>query len=393
MLESGTDRQTAVGDAATGDRPTPAALAVRVAAFRGNGQAVDAGSLPAWDRAAEPRRRTWLSRLMHVAAWCVTLGLLVVAALRISYHDAAVPLIWLNAFTLYVYLPAYVVLAVAVRRHHWLLAAASAAVVVCHVAWIAPDFQPATQYPRATSTTAAASPPVRIFFANVRATNENYNGILSEIANADPDIVVLVEFHRWAVRMRSLQWDSVMKPFVYGTPLANPHPGEVVVFSKLPVERQKKVWAAGRVCQEVDIPLAGTSLRLFCLHSPRPYMSLPQGYKAYWEKVTRLISEQPTPLAVIGDFNGTQHSSVYQRLTSTGLRSAHVDRGRGYATTWPNGQQFVPPIRIDHALISPDVECLDIAEGVGSGSDHRPLIVEIRVHATEGRASEAAAGG
>jgi endonuclease/exonuclease/phosphatase (EEP) superfamily protein YafD len=66
-------------------------------------------------------------------------------------------------------------------------------------------------------------------------------------------------------------------------------------------------------------------------------------------------------------------------LIAMGLRSAHVDRGRGYATTWPNGRLPFPPIRIDQALLSPDVECLRIEEGIGVGTDHEPLIVDVRV--------------
>jgi hypothetical protein len=39
----------------------------------------------------------------------------------------------------------------------------------------------------------------------------------------------------------------------------------------------------------------------------------------------------------------------------------------------------VPPIRIDQAFLSPDVECLGIAEGVGRGSDHKPLILDLLI--------------
>ena len=73
------------------------------------------------------------------------------------------------------------------------------------------------------------------------------------------------------------------------------------------------------------------------------------------------------------------HEGVADRL-----RSAHVDRGRGYAITWPNGMFPLPPIRIDHALLSPEVECLAISEGIGTGSDHRPLVVDLRVHGQAG---------
>jgi endonuclease/exonuclease/phosphatase (EEP) superfamily protein YafD len=87
-------------------------------------------------------------------------------------------------------------------------------------------------------------------------------------------------------------------------------------------------------------------------------------------------------VVVLGDFNATQHSRVYKQLKADGMRSAHEDRGRGYATTWPNGKQPIPPIRIDQAFLSPSVECISIDEGVGRESDHKPLLLDLRIHQT-----------
>jgi endonuclease/exonuclease/phosphatase (EEP) superfamily protein YafD len=92
-----------------------------------------------------------------------------------------------------------------------------------------------------------------------------------------------------------------------------------------------------------------------------------------------MLTAEPGPVVIVGDFNATQHSLVYKQLEEGGLRSAHEDRGRGYATTWPNGHRPVPPIRIDQAFLSPSVECLEIAEGQGAGSDHKPLILRVAV--------------
>jgi endonuclease/exonuclease/phosphatase (EEP) superfamily protein YafD len=92
-----------------------------------------------------------------------------------------------------------------------------------------------------------------------------------------------------------------------------------------------------------------------------------------------ILTAEQGPLVVVGDFNATEHSKVYKRLTESMLRSAHDVRGRGYATTWPNGQNLCPPIRIDQALVSPEIEVARIVEGRGRGSDHKPLILDVRV--------------
>jgi endonuclease/exonuclease/phosphatase (EEP) superfamily protein YafD len=98
------------------------------------------------------------------------------------------------------------------------------------------------------------------------------------------------------------------------------------------------------------------------------------------------LTAEPGPVVIIGDFNATQHSLVYKQLKNGGLRSAHDDCGRGYATTWPNGHWPLPPIRIDQAFISPDVTCLKIVEGQGAGSDHKPLILDIALRSPKASA-------
>jgi endonuclease/exonuclease/phosphatase (EEP) superfamily protein YafD len=334
-----------------------------------------------------PAHSRW-ARLSRAAMWCVTLGLLAGAALRLACHDAWDPLIWFNAFTPYVYLPAYLVLVAAIWRRRWILAAANLLLVLCHLAWVAPDFRPATPY-SAPAEASAVSRPVRIFCANIRAENPDHEGVLREITSRDPDVVVLIEYRRWWTH--SLRDSPVLKSYVYGTQLDQPYAGEIAVFSRLPVSKPQVIWIANHLGNMVDIPLGNTSLRLFCVHSPRPFYEKPFDYGEFWQRILPAISQQPRPLVVIGDFNATQSSWVYQQLLTMGLRSAHVDRGRGYATTWPNGDNPLPPIRVDQAMLSPQVECLSIEEGIGYGSDHKPLVLDIRVHAANAISGTAAA--
>jgi endonuclease/exonuclease/phosphatase (EEP) superfamily protein YafD len=173
-----------------------------------------------------------------------------------------------------------------------------------------------------------------------------------------------------------------MRPYVFGTyGPGRPHgfAGEVAVYSKLPLQEHPRIWAAGRMTCAFDVPVDGAPLRLLCLHAPRPTQRAFYDYDGFWKVITPEILALPDPAVVVGDFNATQYSAVYERLTADRLRSAHEDRGRGYATTWPNGAWPVPPIRIDQALLSPGVECVRITEGRGAGSDHKPLILDVQI--------------
>ena len=68
----------------------------------------------------------------------------------------------------------------------------------------------------------------------------------------------------------------------------------------------------------------------------------------------------------------------FRQLLSERLGDAHEQRGKGWATTWPRDRWPLPPLmRLDHVLISPDIGVRSVREGLGQGSDHRPIIAEL----------------
>lgn len=316
---------------------------------------------------------TWPWWIAFGAAW---LGIVVMGAfalLRIFYRDGTLLLTCINAFTFYAYLPAYAILAWGVAQRRWLMAVMSLAMIACHIVWVAPDFSP---------TTPLAMPPpgqrvITVFSGNVAAESEDRDGYLKEVLEIDADVVVFVEYRRWW--HNSVLASPIVKRYPYGTGISQPYLGEIAVFSKLPITAIKRHWPTGRQVTIVDLDTGGESLRVCCIHSPRPMDTPGNKYVEYWKEVLPLLAEQRSPLVVLGDFNATQHAAVLDDIALLGLRSAHVDRGRGWAVTWPNGFAPIPPIRIDHAFLSSDVECLSIAEGRGAGSDHKPLVLEIVV--------------
>lgn len=324
-------------------------------------------------------RESWRSRLLIALTWLVTIGIGSIALLRILYYDGRHVLIWLNAFTRYVYLPAYVCLAIALWKRRWRLAVVNAVIIGCHLFWLAPDFMRDRRFDVAPSAVAPHGDvhSVRIFFANVRVLNTEHTALLAEIEKANPDVVVLVEFSwLWAEAFRKA---PLMATFPYGSGMARNRIDSVNLFSKLPLKSETGEWIADRYVESADIQRGSEVLRVIGIHAPRPMNLRANDYDGFWKRVVPLLLNEPHPLVVVGDFNATQYSLVYQQLKAGGLRSAHEDRGRGYATSWPNGRDFVPPIRIDQAFLSPDVECLGIIEGEGRGSDHKPFILDVQI--------------
>lgn len=328
--------------------------------------------------ATHDRPSIWFRAIVFLA-WTSTFALAAIAVLRVTYHDGRHPLIWFNAFTRYVYLPAYACLIFGMWKRRAWLTIANVAIVGCQLYWMAPDFM---RDRRADATTASivaeqsAAPKLRICFANVRSENEEFDGVLSEIARVDPDVVVLVECTiTWRQVIRQ---SSFVAKYPYGSGSTQWVADDVGIFSKVPIERETTQAFADRVIRTIDVPVDGQTLHVVGLHAPRPMNFHENDYDGFWQGALPLIESTPHPLVVVGDCNATQYSLVYQQLKASGLRSAHEDRGRGYATSWPNGTLPLPPIRIDQAFLSPDVACESITEGEGAGSDHKPLILDVQ---------------
>jgi endonuclease/exonuclease/phosphatase (EEP) superfamily protein YafD len=119
-------------------------------------------------------------------------------------------------------------------------------------------------------------------------------------------------------------------------------------------------------------------LQLYSVHTVAPLGDDRARWRAQLRWVEEEIRRERGPLVVAGDFNATRYHHSFRRLLSERLGDAHERRGRGWATTWPRNRWPLPPLlRLDHVLVSPDIGVRSIKEGLGQGSDHRPIIAEL----------------
>ena len=92
-----------------------------------------------------------------------------------------------------------------------------------------------------------------------------------------------------------------------------------------------------------------------------------------------------------GDFNMTPWSYRLQRL----LAAAGLRRHATFLRSWPTDGQYRlpwPAFLIDHVLTTPDVRSVSIRIGPNLGSDHLPVIAQLRLpvgHAPAGADAKA----
>jgi endonuclease/exonuclease/phosphatase (EEP) superfamily protein YafD len=305
-------------------------------------------------------------------AWPVVGILAVVAGIRLFVYDQNQLAVMLVAMTLWLFLPLYPILVVALLLRQRILAVACAVLVVLHVVWVWPLFQGASTKP----AWADEGTRVRIFSANVRSGNTHMDGIVGEIADADADLVVLQEFTSpWELALRDAGlWDAYPYQVVERpTPVAG-----AVILSRFPVLDVAVEHMGTGIMLRADVRIGGRAVSVFDVHPRSPVTSF-RNWSDYASAATGVLRGARGARIAAGDFNATPFNRWMHTLADLGYRDAHSEVGRALATTWPNGTEPVPPVRIDHILLAGPVAVRTIREGRGEGSDHKPLISDLLV--------------
>jgi endonuclease/exonuclease/phosphatase (EEP) superfamily protein YafD len=88
------------------------------------------------------------------------------------------------------------------------------------------------------------------------------------------------------------------------------------------------------------------------------------------------VDTAAVPLLVGGDLNALPESPVHPALRGAGLRDAWAGCGTGDARTFPVN---APARRIDYLYLAGAVRCVDARVLPEYASDHRPLLIRIRL--------------
>jgi endonuclease/exonuclease/phosphatase (EEP) superfamily protein YafD len=299
------------------------------------------------------------------------LALLFVAVLaRLFFYDRALMLIWLNLFAIYLYLPAYLIFAIALVMREKALAIAAAIIILLHLILIVPPLIPRADF----AETVPAGEVVRLFNANLLFENGNFDAMIAEIEQADADVLVFQEYTSTWDAAFSSSWMDEVYPYRFLN-IAN-SPFGAAIWSKRPLT-DTTIWhTEGVPMVQATIHIDGQPVRLQNIHPPPPMGNYP-GWVQMQNDIKQSAVDESIPLMIIGDFNMGPHNRFYKNLLDQGFYNLHQELGRGMAISWPNGMKNAPPVRLDHIFVSSELVGLSINEGTGLGSDHKPLIADV----------------
>jgi endonuclease/exonuclease/phosphatase (EEP) superfamily protein YafD len=258
----------------------------------------------------------------------------------------------------------------ALLMRRYVAAVVSAICGAVHAVWLLPLFLA----PVAAAPVDEDAVTLRLATVNMQWSNPTPERVIAVLDQYRPDIVALQETTPWWPDAPA----AVHAAYPYQAPLAWQLGRSVTLISRYPILAHEMRSGGGMRLQfpVLTIDVEGTVLTVIAVHPPhqlRPH-HVPV-YRRYLENLAVAVREADTPIVVLGDFNTTAFSPTFQDLlATTGLRDA-AD-GFGYIATWPAalGAFGIP---IDHVLVSPEFA----VDAVDTGSDHAPVIVDMRLAA------------
>lgn len=227
---------------------------------------------------------------------------------------------------------------------------------------------------------------LRILIANVNRRNTQYEAVIAFTQQTMPDLALFMEIDdAWAQQLEVLRSDFA---YAYGKP--NLYSSGILLLSHYPLMGfQLKTFSPDSSPSIIgQLNFHNQALALIGTHPLPPIRpKLFHSRNRQLNALGQYLQTVNTPKLVIGDFNLTMWSPYYRQLIQkTGLLNARD--GFGLLPSWPirdiEGRlpdwtlRFLS-IPIDHCLISPKLKVTNIQVGPNVGSDHRPVVVDLRL--------------
>lgn len=219
---------------------------------------------------------------------------------------------------------------------------------------------------------------LKVFTANVLQSNQEFDRMLAQIQQKDPDVIFLVETDdTWAEGMKRLEQSH---PFVVQQALDNTY--GILFYSRLPVRNEQVLYRTDPEVPSVEAEVqlrSGHWIKVFGLHPkpPVPHESLYSTAKdKELMKVAFKVKEESEPCIVMGDLNDVAWSHVTQLFRKvSGLLDPR--RGRGFYSTY-SARNWLMRIPLDYIFCSAHFALIKMNRMPYNGSDHFAMFIHLQ---------------
>lgn len=209
---------------------------------------------------------------------------------------------------------------------------------------------------------------IRIVWANLWHKHEVVESFVDWIdqLESQPDVIGVAEVHL------SESLALLRERFPYG--LSDPGSG-LALFSRVePVEQSSLLVSGARPILRMALPIGENTLEVVAAHALVP---VGVGHQLTFDRLAKHLADS-LDTVFIGDLNASPWSREYSGLLKQAeMRDAR--RGQWPQATWHSAGWAPVRLPIDHVLTRGRVEVLQFRVGSNIGSDHRPLVVDLKV--------------
>lgn len=282
-------------------------------------------------------------------------------------------MVW-GAYTPFVWLPAYVTLALGVAHRRTWLTAASLALVVTHLGSVVPQ-----AFLREPAPSAGRF-PLRVATANGNGWNQHPDFFLRSLARHDADVVCLQEVSPvWAEALRDEGW---LDDYLYQHLDVREGVWGMALLSRLPLTHVEQTPMMEARAITARVVHQGVAIDILCAHPAPPAGDLFASHHAALERVLTWARDHAAePAMALGDFNTTPYSSFSRRMRVHMDDAWELAGPFGLGHTWPNSGMLYPPARLDHVYVSESVEVTSVERGFAAASDHQPVVANLALRA------------
>lgn len=318
------------------------------------------------DRSVKGPSRTGL---LHAFAVLVFVGLLVIAVLRLLNPASSFIATGLIGITPLAFLGTPVVLGYGLAKKLRWLSLPGLVLFLLFGFWASADFR------FGPGQGEKPEGAIRVASANMLVLNPDPVLAATDLVSTDPDLILLQELTPGI-------WDQLedlpgLEPYKFRQLNAQGNPDDTAILSRLPFSASGVLYLGVTPATWVELELEGQDVRFINSHMAAPFnsRSVTRATVEY-SALAPMVQDSPLPLVIGGDFNSTAQHHRLQDLMGQGLADAHQQAGRGFGATW--GVAPLPAIlRIDHVLMTEEIEAVHSWTEPLSGSDHRMLIVDL----------------
>lgn len=230
---------------------------------------------------------------------------------------------------------------------------------------------------------------LRVMTYNVKWGDRDAERLVANVAAANPDVVIMQDsggvLRNKLAALRKRGWSAVQR-------------SQFSVLSRFPISGVATQWltpARQQDCLRCVLHVGQTPVTLYNVHLMTPRWALgavaesgsdaahdvQQNADVRLHEAAGLAEKLATvngPCLIAGDLNAPVQSLACQTLLNHGLKDAYSEAGCGYGYTY--GQSTLvrcPFVRIDHVLVSAQLQVVRCSAGSPDGSDHSPVIADL----------------